>query len=114
MQPYLESLFSIIRVHELPVDSVVELLKLEQVLVCRAECAHLVVLADITEKHHSGPFVACSDDCPPILYASEFAESSVVSAQQSAGPARAIASLPFPLPTYATDVLPKGSKPLSF
>jgi hypothetical protein len=31
-----------------------------------------------------------------------------VSAQQSAGPATAIASLPFPLPTYATDVLLGG------
>jgi hypothetical protein len=76
--------------------------------VCRAERMHPVVLADITEKHHSSPFVACLDGCLPILYASEFAEPSVVSAQQSAGPDRAIASLPFPLPTYATDVLLGG------
>ena len=56
----------------------------------------------------SGPFLTCLDGCPPILYTSEFAEPSVMPAHQSAGPDRAIASLPFPLLTYATDVLLSG------
>jgi hypothetical protein len=77
---YLKSLFGIVRIHVPPVETIVELLKLEQILVCQAERVHPVVLADITEKHHGGPFVACSDSCPPILYVSEFAEPSVVSA----------------------------------
>jgi hypothetical protein len=92
----------------LPVDSVVELLELEQILVCRAERAHPVVLADISEKHHSGSFVACSHGCPPILLASEFAEPGVALIQQSEGLDKATASLPFPLSTYATDVLLGG------
>ncbi len=61
----------------LPVDSVVELLELEQILVCRAECAYPVILADISEKHHGGSFVACSHGCLPILLTSKFAEPSV-------------------------------------
>jgi hypothetical protein len=55
------------------------LLKLEQVLVCRIECAHLVVLADKTEKHHCGASIACPKGFPPILLASEPAESDAVS-----------------------------------
>ena len=102
MPLYLKSLFGVVRVYVPPVESIVELL--EQILVCRAKRVYPVVLADITEKHHGSPFVVCSDGCPPILYAFEFAEPSVVSAQKSAGPDRAIASLPFPLPTYATNV----------
>jgi hypothetical protein len=58
---YLESLFSVVCVHVPPVESIVELLELEQILVCRAKRAHPVVLADVTEKHHSGPFFACLD-----------------------------------------------------
>jgi hypothetical protein len=77
---YLESLFGVVRVYVPPVELIVELLELELILVCRAERAHPVVLVDITEKHYSRPFVVCSDSCPPILYASEFAEPSVVSA----------------------------------
>jgi hypothetical protein len=92
----------------LPVDSVVELLELEQILVCRAERAHPVVLADISEKHHSSSFVVCAHGCPPILFASEFAEPGVALIEQSEGSNKATASLPFPLPTYATDVLLGG------
>lgn len=55
-----------------------------------------------------GPFLTCLDGCPPIFYTSEFAEPSVMPAHQSASPDRAIASLPFPLLTYATDILLSG------
>ena len=91
------------------VDSVVELLELEKILVCRAKCAHLIVLADILKKHHSSSFVACSDCCLPILLVSEFAEPVVALIQQSEGLDKATASLPFPLPTYATDILLGGA-----
>jgi hypothetical protein len=79
----------------LPVDSVVELLELKQILVCRTERAHLVVLADILEKHHGGSFVACSHSCPPILLASKFAEPGVALIEQSEGLDKVTASLPF-------------------
>ena len=52
MLSYLESLFGVVRVDMPPVKSIVELLEIEQILVCQAERAHPVVLADITEKHH--------------------------------------------------------------
>jgi hypothetical protein len=67
----------VICVHVPPVELIVELLELKQILICRVERTHPIVLADVTEKHHSGPFVACSDSCPPICYASKFAEPSV-------------------------------------
>jgi hypothetical protein len=92
----------------LPVDLVVELLELKQILVCRAERAHPVVLTDISEKHHGGSFVACSHSCLLILLASEFAEPSVALIQRSKDSDKATASLPFPLPTYATNVLLGG------
>jgi hypothetical protein len=92
----------------LPVNSVVELLELEQILVCQAERAHPVVLADISEKHYSSSFVACSHSCLLILLASEFAEPGVALIQQSEGLDKATASLPFPLLTYATNVLLGG------
>lgn len=85
MLSYLKSLFGVVCVYVPLVESIVELLELEQILVCRAKRAHPIVLADVTEKHHSGPFFACLDSCPPIFYASEFAEPNIVSTQQSAG-----------------------------
>jgi hypothetical protein len=78
---YLESLFGVVRVHVPPIESIIELLKPEQILVCQAKCAHPIVLIDVTEKHHSSPFIACSDSCLLILYASELAEPSIVLAQ---------------------------------
>ena len=92
----------------LPVDSVVELLELEQILVSRAVRAHPIVLAHVSEKHHGGSFIACSDACSLVLLASEFGEPGVALVSRVNGSDGATASLPFPFPTYATDVLLGG------
>ena len=55
MPSYLKDPFGAICVHMLSVYSVVELLELEQILVCRAERAHPAVFTDIVEKLHRGP-----------------------------------------------------------
>jgi len=55
----------------------------------RTERAHPTVLADETKKRHGGASIARPHSCPPILYASKFAES-------------------LKLPTYTMDVLLGG------
>jgi len=82
----LKTSFGVVRVHMLSIEFIVELLKLEQILVCQAKRMHLILLTDETEKHYSSPFITCLDGCLLILYASEFAEHSIVLAQESAGP----------------------------
>jgi hypothetical protein len=66
----------------LSIDSIVELLKLKQILMYRTECAHPVILTDISKEHHGSPFVAISNSCSPVLLVSELAEPEVISALQ--------------------------------
>lgn len=102
---YLEGLFGVICVHVPTIDTIVELLELEQILMCRAECTHFTVLANVPEEHHGSPFIACLNSCPPILKVFECAKPDIVLAKHSVGLDNANAPLPFPLPAYARDVV---------
>lgn len=75
---YLENFFRIICIHMPSVDSIVKLLELKQILMYRTECAHPIILTDISEEHHSNSFVAFLNSCPLVLLVSEFAESDVM------------------------------------
>jgi hypothetical protein len=49
-----------------PINSIIELLELKQVLVGRVERLNFIVLADEEEKQHSRPFIALLDSSSPV------------------------------------------------
>jgi len=62
-----------------PINSIVELLELKQVLVGRVERLDFIVLADEEEEQHSCRLIALLDSFSWVLHTLEFAEPELES-----------------------------------
>jgi hypothetical protein len=60
-----------------PVDPIVELFELKQVLVDRIKRLNFIILADEAEERHSLPPIALLDSSSPVLDSLKFAESNL-------------------------------------